>query len=119
MTVRVTDLRNHSGKLILSVYRSADGFIGNPGKAVATQSKSIDADVMTFTLDLPPGAYAVCVLHDENANQKMDTNLIGIPKEGYGVTNNPKPRFRVAKFGEARIALPAEGAAFDISLQYF
>lgn len=37
---------------------------------------------------LAPGKYAVRFYHDENGNQKMDTNLMGIPTEGYGFSNN-------------------------------
>jgi len=49
------------------------------------------------------------VLHDENKNGKMDKNIAGIPVEGYGVTNNPKPALRAATFKEATFTLPAEG----------
>jgi uncharacterized protein (DUF2141 family) len=49
----------------------------------------------------------------------MDRGLGGIPTEGYGVTNNPKPLFRAATFQEATFTLPPEGAAMTISMQYF
>jgi uncharacterized protein (DUF2141 family) len=43
---------------------------------------------------LKPGKYAFKYFHDENNNnKKMDTNVIGIPKEGYGFSNNAKGRF--------------------------
>ena len=45
--------------------------------------------------------------------------LAGIAVEGYGVTNNPKPRFRSATFEESRFTLPPEGATPNISVQYF
>jgi uncharacterized protein (DUF2141 family) len=34
--------------------------------------------------DLAAGTYAVAVLHYENGNGTMDTNFLGIPKEGVG-----------------------------------
>jgi uncharacterized protein (DUF2141 family) len=34
--------------------------------------------------DIKPGKYAIAVIHDENCNGKLDTNMFGIPKEGYG-----------------------------------
>jgi uncharacterized protein (DUF2141 family) len=49
----------------------------------------------------------------------MEKGLGGIPKEGYGVTNNPKPRFRAARYDEATFELPPEGASKKISVQYF
>jgi len=41
--------------------------------------------------DIPPGTYALVVIHDENMNGKLDTNWVGIPKEGYGFSNDVKP----------------------------
>jgi len=49
----------------------------------------------------------------------MDKGLGGIPLEGYGVTNNPKPRFRKATFAEATFTLPPDGADLTIAVQYF
>jgi uncharacterized protein (DUF2141 family) len=119
LTVKVTDLRNHDGQLIFGVFQSAKGFPSTQKSALNWQVTGIDKDEMSFTAELPPGEYAASVLHDENKNNDMDTNLIGIPTEGYGVTNNPKPRFRGAKFKEALFTLPKEGAEMTISLQYF
>ena len=53
--------------------------------------------------DVPAGTYAVSYIHDENGNGKMDTNFMGIPKEGYGCSNNAKgfmgpPKWEDAKF---------------------
>lgn len=39
--------------------------------------------------DLKPGEYAFRYFHDENNNQKMDKNLMGIPREGFGFSNDP------------------------------
>jgi len=38
--------------------------------------------------DLKKGSYAVMVFHDQNNNKKLDTNFIGMPKEGVGNSNN-------------------------------
>ena len=118
LTVTVTDLRNHKGNLIFGVFDQGDGFPTEEKKSVNWQVKKADADQVTFTCQLPPGRYSASVLHDENANGKMDTSL-GIPQEGYGVTNNPKPKLRKATFKEALFDLPKEGAEKTISVQYF
>ncbi|MBZ0108020.1 MAG: DUF2141 domain-containing protein [Candidatus Scalindua rubra] len=54
-------------------------------------------------LDILPGKYALAVIHDENVNGKLDTNWLGIPKEGYGFSNDVKgvlgaPAFSAASF---------------------
>lgn len=119
LTVTIADLRNRKGRLLFGVFRSAEGFPSTEKNAVYWEVRDASAESLTFTAALPPGRYAASVLHDENKNGDMDKNLIGIPKEGYGVTNNPKPKTRAATFQEATIELPAEGAARTISVQYF
>jgi uncharacterized protein (DUF2141 family) len=119
LAVRVTGLRNQKGQLIFGVFTSADGFPNVEGKSVNWQVKDAAAEPVTFHADLPPGVYGASVLHDENRNGRMERNLAGIPQEGYGVTNNPKPALRAATFGEATFTLPPEGKAMTISLQYF
>jgi len=119
LTVVVTDLRRHHGQLIFGVFASADGFPTESGKSLNWQIKPADADTVEFACELPPGEYGASVLHDENSNGRMDKNLLGIPKEGYGVTNNPKPARRAATFKESRFTLPPAGAKLTISIQYF
>ena len=47
---------------------------------------------------ISPGKYAIQFFHDENENQKMDFNLIGIPKEKFGSSNDVKPILGPPKF---------------------
>ena len=68
--------------------------------------------------DLAPGVYAVSVLHDENGNGKMDKSFIGIPREGYGASNNPPKMKRAPHFDEARFSLNGPDQALEIRLIY-
>ena len=119
LRVSVVDLRNTKGHLRLGVFTSAKGFPRDRNGAMMWKSLPADSNERTFTINLPPGRYALVVLHDENGNKKLDENFLGVPKEGYGVSNNPKPRFRAATFDEAAFALPDSGAELAISIQYF
>lgn len=119
LSVTVKDLRNHKGDLIFGVFAQPDGFPDVQTKSVYWEVKPAAADAVTFTTRLPPGRYAAGVLHDENRNGHMDKGFGGIPLEGYGVTNNPKPHLRKATFKEATFTLPPEGTSETISLQYF
>jgi uncharacterized protein (DUF2141 family) len=112
------DVRNRKGDLVFGVFKSGDGFPTVKDKSVNWQVKPARSAVI-FTVELPPGRYSASVLHDENSNGKMDFGPLGIPLEGYGVTNNPKPRLRKATFEEARFTLAPQGAALTISIQYF
>lgn len=66
--------------------------------------------------DLVPGAYAVLVTHDENGNGKLDSNMIGMPIEAYGFSNNPNV-MRKPTWDEARFDIGAQDAAIDITLR--
>ena len=117
LTVKVADLRNHKGDLIFGVFKTADGFPNVKEKSVNWQVKPA-GDSVVFTAKLPVGKYGASVLHDENKNGQMDRSF-GVPVEGYGVTNNPKPALRAATFEEATFTLPKEGKGMTISVQYF
>lgn len=119
LTVAIKDLRNRKGTVIFGIFRSADGFPNIESKSVYWEVKDADTPSLSFTAHLPPGRYAASVLHDENRSGEMNRGIAGIPLEGYGVTNNPKPLLRAATFDEASFTLPAEGKEMTISLQYF
>ncbi|AGH49554.1 hypothetical protein G432_09145 [Sphingomonas sp. MM-1] len=50
---------------------------------------------------VPPGRYAAQGFHDRNGNGKVDRNLIGIPTEGIGFSNDAKIRLGPPKFADA------------------
>ena len=51
--------------------------------------------------NLKSGKYAVSVMNDKNGNKVLDKNLLGIPKEEWGVSNNVRPTLRAPSFEEA------------------
>jgi uncharacterized protein (DUF2141 family) len=59
------------------------------------------------------------LFHDENENKELDTNFIGIPREGMGTTNNKKPKFRAPKFEEASFKLESSVYKAEIELIYY
>ena len=50
--------------------------------------------------DLKNGLYAIRYFHDENENDELDTNILGIPKEGFGFSNDAMGRFGPKDFSE-------------------
>ena len=75
------------GVLVVALYRGAEGWL-KLEKAVKTMKRPAQSDSITVTFDdLPHGAYAVQVLHDENENGKLDFRWFPFPKpkEGAGV----------------------------------
>ncbi len=116
LTVTITDIREAQGHLLIGVEGSADGWNGKAKSIAGTRIKAETGKVSFQFPNLAPGQYAVQVVHDENDNNELDSNFIGIPSEGYGFSQNPSV-MRRATFEEARFEMPAEGTEVKIRLR--
>ena len=116
LTVNITDVTKAVGKMAVKLVASSDAYDGK-AKATAAQMldvKSIEPISMTFT-DLKPGTYSVMVMQDENSNGQLDSNILGIPKEGYGFSNNPRV-MRRPSFDETKFEVKGADLAITIEL---
>jgi uncharacterized protein (DUF2141 family) len=113
--LRVQGFRNHVGRLGVTVFNQPDGWPEENGKAFFHDSFPISGDQTVARLTLPEGRYAIAVLHDENSNHKLDRNFIGIPKEGFGFSNNPRVHLTAPAFDIA--ALPLACPTTEVSIQ--
>ncbi|MCR6624857.1 MAG: hypothetical protein DI562_18575 [Stenotrophomonas acidaminiphila] len=116
LTVTLHDVRAQTGLLKLAVVDSQAGWDGQ-AKPIQADGAPPQGNVATFVFkDLQPGAYAVLVTHDENGNGTLDSNMIGMPVEAYGFSNNPNV-MRKPTWDEARFEVGAQDAAIDITLR--
>ncbi len=117
--VRVSGIENSNGQLALLLFKGGDGFPSDYTKAVRRVMIPVvkPATVYTFS-DLPTGTYAITVMHDENNNNELDTNMFGIPEEGIGVSNNALNMFGPPVFKECAFNLNGASAKVDIQLDY-
>ncbi len=118
LIVEVTNLRNEKGRVAVAVFDSEDAF---PDQERALQGKLVKIKgsraKVTFK-SLKPGTYAVAVLHDENENDEMDFNFLGMPLEGYGFSNDASAMFGPPSFDAAAFRLRATGKS-TIKARYF
>ena len=68
--------------------------------------------------DIAPGTYALAVIHDENRDGELATNLMGMPKEGYGFSNDAKGTLGAPSFEAASFAYNGERLNMTIALHY-
>jgi uncharacterized protein (DUF2141 family) len=94
LTIEVSPLKNNNGELLLELSNEKGETAGRFAARIF-EKKSI-----VIVENLNAGKYAFKYFHDENKNKKLDTNLIGIPKEGYGFSNNAKGKFGPPSFGQ-------------------
>jgi uncharacterized protein (DUF2141 family) len=119
LSVGVRGLRSDAGHVLFVLYADAGAFPDDDSKAVRKAKESIHGGVSRATWrDVPHGTYAVAVVHDENDNEKLDTNFLGIPKEGIGASNGAQGRMGPPKWKKAKFQHAGEATAQLIKIVY-
>ena len=119
LDVRVHGVRSEHGYVTFVLYGdNPDDFLAR-GKKLLKKRFPAKTGTVEFCLPVPrPGIYAAAAYHDENGNLKFDKNWIGLPKEGFGVSNSPK-MFLVPPSHEEAAFRTTEGMTeIDIVLEY-
>jgi uncharacterized protein (DUF2141 family) len=121
LRIHVDGFRNTRGNLGTIIFRSPDGWPEDKQKSFLHGPAPIDTKSRTAVAVWPglaPGDYGVAAIHDENSNAKLDRNLIGIPKEGFGFANNPHVGFGPPPFEQAIVHVACPATEITIHLQY-
>lgn len=130
LNVTVIGIRSEHGAVMMGVYDSAERFVKAVNNAahvgrlsdkdrligVTLRARRIDQGV--GFLKLPPGRYAIIVYHDENDNGRLDKNVLGIPTEGYGFSNNARGFFSAPSFDAAAVTVGKGNTNTSIALTY-
>lgn len=109
--VTIDGLHSAQGDVFVGLYASPSKFLnGNQCDAKRKVRASMAPITVVFD-NLPPGTYAVGAFHDENANDHLDTNFLGLPIEGYALSNGvravmSKPTFQQAAFTVGQQDMP-------------
>ena len=80
-----------SGLVALVLFDSANAF-GDLRDPYVVVMHSLDGRDQYLIEDVAPGEYALLVYFDENGNNRIDKNFIGIPKEPLGFSNRYRPK---------------------------
>ncbi len=103
--VEITNILNKNGDVKIGLYNKAKDF-SKVDKVYKNIAIKIGSKTVKYKfINIPNGTYAIAIFHDENQNGKIDKNFLGIPKEGYGFSNNIRPAFRSANFEESKFEL--------------
>lgn len=118
LNVTLDGLRNDKGVVQLCLTRQTADFLDceEHEDRVTRELKTSKASDIQLT-GLQPGEWSLLVLHDENDNGKLD-KMLGIPKEGFGFSGNPKIRMGPPKAHKVRFVLPEGESDQRIKLRY-
>src|SRR5215471_14736126 len=113
--VEIERLRSDKGQVFCALYSSSVGFPKDNQKAIARVKSSISNKKASCEFSgIMPGTYAISVFHDENSNGKLDTNFLGIPREGVGASNDARGHLGPPKFDAA--AFQFEGGRLNLKI---
>jgi uncharacterized protein (DUF2141 family) len=106
LAIDLHGLKPRGGTVVVALYDQAAAF-PKPESRLTFQTLVPTADTGQVVFrELPPGRYAVVAYQDANGNGKFDKNVLGIPTEAYGFSNDARGRMGPPTF---------EAAALDVS----
>ena len=87
LTVQVAGVASDNGQILVAVYDRPEGFLKKGNAIMGVRTKAVSGITELHIENLPEGQYALAIYHDENGNDELDTNWLGIPKEPIGFSN--------------------------------
>lgn len=100
LTVKI-ESDSTDGNIGCALFSNPKGFPMDANGAIQKFSQNTSNGTEFVFSNLKSGKYAVSEMNDQNGNKLLDKNLLGIPKEEWGVSNNIRPSLRAPKFEEA------------------
>lgn len=93
-----------NGKLYIQLFRGEENYKAGKPAAATVVSPTKSSAVVNFQ-NLEEGDYALRFYHDQNDNGELETNLFGMPTEGYGFSNNARPNYGPVSYESAKFTL--------------
>lgn len=119
LTVVVQNIQQDTGNIMLGLFSTPESFpkVATQGMFVPAAKRDATGRVTLVLRDLAPGQYAVSAFHDIDSNGKLNSNLMGMPTEPYGFSNDAQGQFGPPAFEAAAITLPAQGLTIQLQVK--
>ncbi len=120
LNIEISGVRVASGKILLSLFNSADGYPEDTTKAFRSVSAVATQGTTKLTIpSVPAGTYAIVFGHDENGNGQIDRNALGIPKEGFGFSNDPSIGLSAPSFAKTQFEVRVSPTLVHMTMKHF
>lgn len=118
LKIKVSNVKNSKGIIVADLHDDVkENFLDWEKVVLRVRATATEGETF-FCMPVPaPGNYSVAIYHDKNSNAFFDKNFLGLPKERFGMSNNPKFTTKSPKFEEATFSVPAEGVEMEIKLR--
>jgi uncharacterized protein (DUF2141 family) len=119
LIITFTDIRSDIGNIRLGLYDAPEQWTDNARYHYVWDKEELKDGRLTVEIkDLPRTTYAFSVLDDEDENETM-TYKLGLPVEGWGMSNNPSfARLKAPAFDEVSFELDNPLIRFEINMVY-
>jgi len=118
VTVRIQGLRDDRGTIFVALYDNRRAFADKKRQRFGTTVRPRNRGAAVVFNNVPPGKYAVAFFQDLNGNQKLDTNLFGVPKEGFGFSRDAMGKLGPPSFEAAALDIPAGPVSVVMTAKY-
>ena len=117
--VTVSGVRSAQGLIAVTLYADDPSrFLARRGSLYVGRVPA-QAGTTRVCIHVPaPGIYGLAVYHDSNADRRFDRNMIGLPAEGYGFSNDAPALFGLPRFRSVRLSVPRDGFSTSVRLRY-
>lgn len=118
VSATVTGLRSTKGQVLACLTAEPESF---PQCEKDPNARAIHVPAArTVELDfgaVPAGRYAIAIIHDENANGKLDKSLM-LPREGFGFSRDAPVSFGPPRFEKAAFSVSGQDKHQAIRMRY-
>lgn len=112
----VTGLRSDAGIVRGGIYASSDVWTTVGGQVATCTARPSGGSARCVIRAPGPGTYAFAFYHDADGDNRLDTDVVGIPQEAYGFSNNVRPGLGAPSFASASFAVGA-GETYESRLE--
>jgi uncharacterized protein (DUF2141 family) len=118
IVVTISGLKSNEGGVYIGLYATPSKFLNGAQVDVMKKVAANTAPITIVFDNLAPGTYAVGAFHDENNNNQLDRNFLGLPTEGYALSNGVRAVTSKPTFQQAAFTVGNAGAAVTLQIRY-
>lgn len=116
LRIVVDNIEEAKGAIAAGLFRGQEAYEAMNNPFSGAKLPLTDTTCTWIVEGLPYGDYAVTLYHDKNNNGELDSNLLRIPKEPYGFSNNARPTFGPPDFEAVKVTVAAPDTTIRIAL---
>ena len=117
VVILIEGVKSDKGELILALFNDKDSYLKKDYMHKKVKVDKVGNATVTFE-SLPMGEYSVSVIHDVNENGKLDKNVVGVPKEGFGFSNVSLGWFGPPSYDNTKFELSSENVKVTVKLKH-